>query len=680
MENFPQTSQWQSSQDEQGIVWLTLDRQGSSTNVLDSKVLTEFKALLQALETLKPKGLVIQSAKKNGFIAGADIQQFDKMQEEEEAFSLIRQGQLIFQKLADLPCPSLALIHGFCLGGGLELALACRYRIAEEAFQTKLGLPEVMLGIHPGWGGTIRLPQLIGALPAMDLILSGRLLSAATALKLGLIDALVPTRHLKRAAQNFLEHQPASYRPRGVAAISNWPILRPLLAKGLRFKLAAKVDQLQYPAPYAAVHHFLENGIVGEAAYLAEARSVAQLMVSGTARNLLRVFRLREKLKSLHREVSFKPAHIHVVGAGVMGGDIAAWIALKGSRVTLQDENPQAIAQSLKRAEALFIQHLKKPHLVQAAKDRLLPDRAGVGIAKADLIIEAIIEKAEAKRALFAALESRMKPEAILASNTSTLPLEILSSGLKQPDRLVGIHFFNPVAKMPLVEVVLGQQTDPQSAAKAVSWLRSLDKLPLPVKSAAGFLVNRLLMPYLEESLQLLEEGLPAHVIDHAARSFGLPMGPVELMDAVGLDVCLYAMQGLKTEVQAQISSRLRLLVEQNHLGRKTGQGFYHYKNGKVMKERVDRQYRLPADIVDRLMLRMINEAFACLREKIVSEADALDAGMIFGAGFPAFRGGPLQYVREQGREGVLQRLNLLAERYGTRFSADAGWYLEDAI
>jgi len=666
---------WNYQVDEKNIVWLTLDKHNSSTNTLSADVLEEFKTILQALtSTLKPKGLVINSAKKNGFIAGADIQQFDQLQTEEDAFNLIRQGQILFQKLEDLPFPTVALIHGFCLGGGLELALACRYRIVEEDPSTKLGLPEVNLGIHPGWGGTIRLPQRIGALKAMDLILSGRSVSAKQALKLGFVDAVVPKRHLVRAAQYYILNEPPVRYAKGLEAITHWNSVRPLLGKWLYRKLSEKVNRMHYPAPYAVIDHFIQHGVHGESAYISEAKSVAQLMVSDVARNLVRVFHLKETLKGLSRDITFIPQHVHVIGAGVMGGDIAAWCVLKGLSVSIQDQSLTAIAATLKRAQTLFQKTLKEPHLVRAAQDRLLPDSAGLGIAKADLIIEAIIEKSEAKQRLFQELETLAKPTAVLATNTSSLTLEELSQSLRNPERLVGIHFFNPVAKMPLVEVVTGPETDPQVVNQAIAFVKFIEKLPLPVKSAPGFLVNRMLAPYLMESIQLLEEGVPPQAIDRAAIEFGMPVGPIELADTVGLDVCLHAALGLKQRLEGHIPSRVKILVEQGHLGKKTGQGFYRYKNGMPIKEPLDAHYRLPEDIIDRLILRMINEGIACLRENIVSKPDLVDAGMIFGAGFPPFRGGPLHYAMEQGQELLLQRLNLLVQRYGSRFAVDPGW------
>jgi 3-hydroxyacyl-CoA dehydrogenase/enoyl-CoA hydratase/3-hydroxybutyryl-CoA epimerase len=679
MKQLQTMSHWQCEYDEQGVIWLTLSCQNSNINTLNTEVLREFKAVLHTISSgARPKGLVIQAGKKNGFIAGADIQQFQTLETADSAFELIREGQLILQKLEELPIPTVALIHGFCLGGGLELALACQYRITDDAPETTLGLPEVSLGLHPGWGGTIRLPRLIGALKAMDLILSGRTVSGLIAKKMSFVDLAVPRRHFQTAARYLIDTRPPVKKAKGFDWMTNWDIIRPLLAKIIQRKLVQRVNRMHYPAPFAVVDNFVAHGI-SEVGYVSEARSLAQLIVSESAQNLVRVFYLKEKLKSLSRDIYFKPAHVHVVGAGIMGGDIAGWCALKGIKVTLHDSNVQAIAESLKRALVLFKKRLKEPHLIQAAKDRLLPDREGKGISSADIIIEAIIEKKEAKQALFANIEQQAKREAIFATNTSTFLIEELSQSLKNPERLVGVHFFNPVSKMPLVEIVVGEQSQIESVEQGMAFIRSIDKLPLPVKSSPGFLVNRLLTPYLIESMRLLEEGIPAQVIDKVAEDFGMPIGPIELADTVGLDVCLYAFSRLNQPLGEQIPVRIRRLVEQGLLGKKTGHGFYLYKNNKPVKDPIEPSYRAPADILDRLLLCMLNEAMACVRKNIIADADLLDAGMIFGAGFAPFRGGPLHYVMEQGKGLLLQRLKLLAERYGDRFLPDEGWNIVDA-
>ena len=351
-----------------------------------------------------------------------------------------------------------------------------------------------------------------------------------------------------------------------------------------------------------------------------------------------------------------------------------SWCALRGLRVSLQDQSPERIAPAIKRAHALFARQLKQPRLVQAAMDRLMPDTAGTGVRRADVVIEAIFENAEAKQSLFRTLEPVMKSGALLATNTSSIPLEVLSDALEHPERLVGLHFFNPVAKMQLIEIVSGANTDPQVAADATRFARQIDRLPLPVKSSPGFLVNRILMPYLIEAVIAESEGVRAELIDRAALEFGMPMGPIELADTVGLDICLSVAEILSKGMNISVPDRLRQLVEEKRLGRKTGRGFYVYKKGKPVKARMDKGLFVSPDLADRLVYAMLNESVACLREQVVESNEHLDAGIIFGTGFAPFRGGPMHYIRERGTSTVKERLEQLARDHGDRFKPDAGW------
>ncbi len=676
---------------ENKVIWLILDKSNSQINTINTEVLSELKQILDTISTNKTlfQGLIITSVKQNGFAAGADIQQLKNVNDFDEAFALINQGQMVFQQLSELEIPTLALIHGYCLGGGLEMALACRYRVAILDPKTKLGFPEVLLGVHPGWGGSVRLPRLIGGIKALDIILSGRSFSAKKAAKLRIVDASVPIWDAERASLHYIFKQPPIKHVQGLDKISNWDAVRPLIGNWIRKRLIRKVNAQHYPAPYAVLENWIKYSVNNEDAFLNEAKSIAQLMISSTTQNLVRVFNLQERLKSLHRDKSFKPKQIHVVGAGgIMGGGMAALFALKGFRVTLQDENIKSIAKTFERAHVLFKKSLEEPHRIQAAQDNLVLDINGDDIKSADLIIEAIVEKKEAKQALFKQLERKANKNAILATNTSTIPLEEISKILGDEERIMGMHFFNPVSKMPLVEVVYqeGKEEKPE-VGQLCAFARAIDKLPLPVKSGPGFLVNRVLMPYLLESLQLMEEGIPPVAIDNAIVEFGMPQGPIELMDTVGLDVCLHALESLSGNIksiqkalESSLGNRLRSLVEEGHLGRKTGRGFYKYKKGAPIKGILAADYRIPEDAVDRVILRMINEAIACLREKIVKDADLLDAGLIFGIGFAPFRGGPIHYVLEQGEGLMLQRLNLLVQRYGERFLPDPGWSMLDAV
>lgn len=641
---------WRLETDADQVLWLYFDKQNASVNTIDREVMEELNTIMDSLVNDKiHKGVIIASGKKSGFIAGADISQFNKFKDIDEAVTLLRQGQMIFDKIENLKLPTVAMIDGFCVGGGLELALACRYRVVEDQ-KTRLGLPEVKLGIHPGWGGSVRLPRLIGAPQAMNLILSGHTISGKAAAKLGIADVAVPKRHLVRAAKFYALERPKPHQPTWLQQMTNSKVLRMPLAAMLRKKVRAKANPAHYPAPFNVIDNWEEYGVQGNKPMEKEARTCGKLFFSDTCENLVRVFFLQERMKGLAKDVKFSPKHVHVIGAGTMGGDIAAWCALQGFHVTLQDRDPKYIAPAIKRAYKLFQEKLKEPHLVQKAMDRLLPDVQANGVQHADVIIEAIYEDLNAKQELFKLVESRAKPDAILATNTSSIPLDDINQVMRDPSRLVGIHFFNPVAKMMLVEIVQGEKTSPVVLQKAIAFARKIDRLPLPVKSSPGFLVNRILMPYLMEAVAMIKEGIPGEVIDKAMVDFGMPMGPVTLADVVGLDVCLDVAKYLGKYLNMPVPPELVAMVEQKKLGRKTGEGFYKYtKTGEKIKSK-DVTYDKPLETIsDRLVLRMLDESFACLREGVIEDADLLDAGMIFGTGFAPFRGGPICYARSKG-------------------------------
>jgi len=660
--------------DADNIVWLCFDKADAGTNVLSPEVFAQLDEHLQAIRAQSPRGLVILSGKRNGFIAGADIHSFIRVTTPREAQELLRTGQEVFNRLAGLPFPSVALIHGFCLGGGTELALSCRYRVARDDPGTRLGLPEVRLGIHPGWGGSARLVPLIGGLKAMDLILSGRSVDGRGARRMGFVDRVVPERHLRATARRLILDAPAPFRAGWLDRMSNSFVARPILAQLLRRQVAARAPRQHYPAPYAMIDIWRRHANDRQAMLDAEAASLAQLVTGLTARNLVRVFFLQEELKALGKDRDYAPQAVHVIGAGTMGGDIAAWCALRGFRVTLQDQSAERIAPAIRRAHELFRRKLKEPASVIAALDRLMPDHKGLGVKNADLVIEAVFEDADVKRSLYRGIEPQMKATAILATNTSSIPLEELCSALSRPERLVGLHFFNPVAKMQLVEVVRGATTAPEIAAQAMAFTRLIDRLPLPVSSTPGFLVNRILMPYLMEAVELESEGVPAALIDRAATDFGMPMGPVELADTVGLDICLHVARILAAHFNAAIPKRLQQLVADGKLGKKSGCGFYTYRRGKPAKPRVRGGNWNLQEITDRMILRLLNEAVGCLREQVVASTDLLDAGMIFGTGFAPFRGGPIHHIEAQGRDRLLQQLHGLQRLRGERFRPDPGW------
>jgi len=669
---------WTLDVGEDGIAWLTLDKPGSSANTLSGPVLRELATRLQTLRTTPSaggapvRGLVIRSAKSSGFIAGADIREFTAFASSAAALEHIRLGQRLCGQIEALPYPTVAAIHGFALGGGLELALACRYRVAVGDSKLALGLPEVQLGIHPGFGGTVRSVRLLGTRPAMSLMLTGRPVRADRVLKLGLVDRLVGSRaELDEAARQLIRAAPAAHRPALAERVLRWPGVRRWVRPALLKKVAAQARREYYPAPYAIVALWSRYGARGEAAYAAEADSIAALFQNDSTRNLIRVFLLQDRLKGLAGKSATPLEHVHVVGAGVMGGDIAAWCALRGLGVTLQDRELRLIEPALTRARALFEKRLSTPAERAAALQRLQADTDGAGAADADVVIEAIFEDLDAKRALYAAAEPQLRPAAVLASNTSSLTLESLAATLTDPGRLV--------------EVVHFPATRPQVLATALAFTRRIDKLPLPCRSSPGFLVNRVLFPYLYEALRAAGEGVAIDAIDRAAVDFGMPMGPMQLCDVIGLNVLLDVGAIVASELHQEppaFMQTVRRMVEERKLGRKSGQGFYTWQDGKVIGEPPRSAGHAhshdhdvsSADLTDRLILAMVNECVACLRERIVEDAELIDAGVIFGSGFAPFRGGPLTYARARGIDQCVQRLQQLSQRYGIRFQPDAGW------
>ncbi len=663
---------WRLETDKDQVAWLTLDQQGSNTNTLGSEIMAQLDARLAEIERTRPKALVIRSGKDSGFIAGADITEFTGFTDVEQAYRLVRTGQRVFDRIEALPMPTAAAIHGFALGGGLELTLACDYRVCADDGRLNLGLPEVLLGIHPGFGGTVRTPRLIGAPAALDLMLTGRSLRGEAALKTGLIDRLVPRERLDATAREIVLAAPTPKRAPLTLRLLSLPLLRSIVAAQTRKQVARRANRAHYPAPYAIIDLFARHGAHGAVAYEAEARSNASLFLSESSRNLVRVFFLQNRLKALGGKAARRFNHVHVVGAGVMGGDIAAWCAARGLTVTLQDREMKFIDPALVRARDFFAKRARDPKQSEEMAARLSADVEGAGAARADMVIEAIFENADAKRALYAKLEPGMRPGALLATNTSSIMLEELSRGLADPGRLVGLHFFNPVAKMMLVEVIRSRQTRDDVVEDTLAFTRKLDKLPLPCRSAPGFVVNRILMPYMTEAMLAADEGVPLALIDRTATQFGMPMGPIELADTVGLDVAAHVGKILAEAFARPTPKSAAALVEAGKLGRKTGQGFYEWRDGKPLKPATSGA--APEDLEDRLILQYLNEAVACLRDHVIDDADLLDAGMIFGTGFAPFRGGPLHYARARGVAGIVARLEQLAARHGPRFRPDPGW------
>jgi len=729
-----------------GICRLTLDVPGKSQNVLSTAVIAELDAALEAIEAASPAAVFVESAKQNAFIAGADVSEFAQIETTDDALDAVTAAHAVFDRLQALRAPTVAIIGGHCLGGGLELALACDYRIACDAPAIRLGLPEVNLGIHPGFGGVARLIETIGVLPAMRAMLSGRSLSPAVAKRLGLVDFAVPARQLQRTARHIIT---ANIPPRARRIPLRQKLLsrallpapaREVAARILRRQVAARANPRHYPAPYRLIDLWRKHGGSRADLLAAERESVAALITTPTARNLTRLFFLRERLArgaggivrdgeragdgGENRGENFvgdgdgyagdrdsdcdggetrggagaetragdggkNPdfTHVHIIGGGVMGGDIGAWCALRGLTVTVADRDLAAIGRATARAHALFRRKLKAPRRIARAHDRFRADPAGDGARRADVIIEAVAEDADAKIAVFAELQKVARADALLATNTSSIPLETLGaalapegdgdSGLAQ-SRLVGLHFFNPVAKMQLVEVVTAAATRADAAARAVAFARRIGRLPVAVKSGPGFLVNRILMPYLLEAVALLDEGAPAAKVDRAATDFGMLMGPVTLADTVGLDICLRVAQNLSGATglggARGVPETLRRHVEAGRLGKKSGRGFYQWRNGRAQKNLASAHGKSPAEAQDRLVLRFLNEAVACLHEGVVGSVDELDAALVFGAGFAPHRGGPMRYLEERGAGKLRDRLRELAAKFGGRFKPGPGW------
>ena len=665
---------WKIERDDENICWLHLDVADSSTNVLSAAVLDELSDVLNEQAQSLPKGIIFVSDKANGFIAGADINEFTVVKNHDEAMVMLNRGHDIMNKVESMPCTTVAMIKGFCLGGGMELALACDYRIMCDEPSTRIGLPEIKLGIHPGYGGSVRSILKAGPVAAMNAMLTGRMLQGRQAKRMNLVDDLVAERQLKRAARFFVVNKPKSKELGLKDKIMNHRLVRPFIAKQMRKQVSSKARKDHYPAPYKLISLWQKHMDNPKRMLKEEAESVAGLVTDYTAQNLVRVFFLQEKLKSQGKKSEFKPEHIHVIGGGIMGGDIAAWCALRGFKVTVQDRDPAVLAATMKRSNDMFMKKFKKDkRSIRNALDRLMADHKGIGVKHADIIIEAIFEDKEVKQTLYKTIEPQMKEGALLATNTSSIPLEQLASCLNDPGRLVGVHFFNPVALMPLVEIVRGDNTSDEVMTKALAFGRQIDKLPLAVKSTPGFLVNRILMPYLLEAVEMVEEGVPAEKIDQAALNFGMPMGPIELADTVGLDVCRSVAKILSETMNVSLPDKMDTMVDNKKLGKKTGEGFYKWVKGKPVKDK-NVSYTNTKDLEDRLIFRLLNEAAACLREKVVDDEELIDAGVIFGTGFAPFRGGPMHHIHAEGVDAMKSRLESLASLYGERFNSDQQW------
>ena len=650
---------WRFSIDAQGIAWAVFDREGESQNSLGRRSLEELAMIIERVdEGARAKlirGLVFMSGKEKGFIVGADVREFDQLTDERQIIDSITQIDAYLDRIERLPIPVVCCIHGFCLGGGLELALACHWRIATRDDATRLGFPEVRLGIFPGFNGTARSIRQAGALAAMPLMLKGSMIRATAARGMGLIDELAPSPlNLPWMARKAIDRRrKAGPAPLWKELARMWPA-RGLLAGKFRSETAKQAREEHYPAPFRLIDLFETHAGNLEGMKAAETRAFAPLMLSDTSKNLRRVFKLSEMMKAqAPKNLAFKPLRVHVIGAGVMGADIAGWCVASGMEVSLQDLNAEQITKGIAAQKKLFSRKFRTKPLRDAAMARLIADPTGEHISRADVVIEAIVEKLEVKQNLFKSIEGKLKPGAVLATNTSSIVIEDIAEPLADPGRLIGIHFFNPVAQLPLVEVIKGARTRDEEVGKGCLFVTAIDKFPLVAKSSPGFVVNRVLAPYMMGAMQRLERGETKEKIDEAARAFGMPMGPIELADTVGLDVCAHVGKILKMAPGGP--NKLDEMVAAGKLGKKSGEGFYVWKEGKPQKTEPEKPYdkleleRLGRELVDPL----IREAEKVRDERIVESGDLVDAGVIFGTGFAPFRGGPLHFAATEKKSNV---------------------------
>jgi 3-hydroxyacyl-CoA dehydrogenase / enoyl-CoA hydratase / 3-hydroxybutyryl-CoA epimerase len=681
VESETQYRHWKRCRDDNDVEWIILDKAGSRVNVLSAEVLTEMLNLLEEAADARPRGLVLRSGKPKGFTVGADVSEFKDMTSLAEVENKVRRAHAVADMLDKFPAVTAVVIHGLCLGGGLELSLCCDHRIALP--DARLGFPEVKLGLHPGLGGTFRSVRLIDPADAMTMMLTGKNKTARQALKSGLVDAVVEERHVAAAVRAALSEKLKNKRRGLKGAAMNTGPMRRMAAKKMRTKTREKANPDHYPAPRALIDLWEAHGGNPKAMQKAEIASFSRLLIGDTAQNLVRLFFLRDKMKGMGDAVHpVHPVHsvhhvhhVHIIGAGAMGGDIAAWCAYKGFQTTLFDVDLDALGRAVARAASLFDKKCDTGAEARDALDRLIPDPAGDGVPRADLVIEAVPENHDLKIKIYGETEPRMKDGAILATNTSGIRLETLREHLRRPERFVGLHFFNPVAKMHLVEVVDHDRASDGTLAVARSFVVAIDRLPAPVRSAPGFLVNRALMPYLLEALLMMDEGIAPETIDRAAEDFGMPMGPITLADKVGLDICVDVAGVLRNSLDEPvpgIPDWVARKVEDGHLGEKSEKGLYDYEDGKPKKnpEAPDPD----PETADRLLLPMVNACVRLLREGVTDDEEIVDGAMVFGTGFAPFRGGPIRYAQKRGIADIRETLSRLADRHGDRFRPDEGW------
>ncbi|HMI32250.1 MAG TPA: 3-hydroxyacyl-CoA dehydrogenase NAD-binding domain-containing protein, partial [Candidatus Limnocylindrales bacterium] len=665
-----------------GIALVWFDDPAHKVNLLNSESLLALRRVLDALrqrsDNVYPRAMIFLSGKDEQFIAGADVAEFDRLVDPIEAEAKSREAQQLFEEFSLLPYPTVAAINGPCLGGGTELALAMRHRIASNARKVVIGLPEVQLGIMPGFGGTQRLPRLVGLMPSLDLLLTGRSLDSRRAYRAGLVDAVLPHERFSERAVQWTEALLADPEgekrrtpPLALRVIETIAPLRNGILSQARRRVLHQTHG-HYPAPLEIIRVLRETwGVPSPQGLKVEREAVARLLFTHESRNLRRIFAMREEAKRRPETVRARPVgHVAVMGAGTMGGEIAYLFSSRGTRVRLRDLKPEPLLKSLSHARSLFQREVSRSRLTKAemeqALGRIEPALDLSGLKPADLVLEAVVEDLPVKQALFRELEGQVPDKCVFATNTSSLSVRAMAKGLKNPGRVVGMHFFNPATKMPLVEVIRTEISEPAAVETVIALTRRLGKTPILVADAPGFLVNRVLMPYMGEAVALVERGQPVRAVDHALRDFGMPMGPLELLDEIGLDVARKVAHVLHDAFGNRLApvTLIDKLVAAGELGKKTEMGFYNYENGRRKGVNGNIESSAPAEgpltpqqIVDRLMDVMVNEAALALEERVVSRPEDVDLAMVLGTGFPPFRGGLLRYADSVGIGSIVERL-----------------------
>jgi 3-hydroxyacyl-CoA dehydrogenase/enoyl-CoA hydratase/3-hydroxybutyryl-CoA epimerase len=678
--------------DPNGIVHVVFDRPDDKVNLLTPEILEELGELLDSVAAREDvRGVIFKSAKPGSFVAGMDVEVIASFTDAFKAAEGARFGQTVFQKIADLPVPTAVVINGTCLGGGTELALACTVRVASDAKATAIGLPETQLGIIPGFGGTQRLPRLCGLVSSLDLILSGRSLDAKRAWRAGLVDLVAPEAYLERETLKLMQKAAGGFRRKRKATarlVEAVPALRRFVIQKARKAAESKASPENYPAPFRALEAI-------EAAFSMplpqgldlEARILGELVPTRTSKNLTWIFKSRSALKKDAGGIVALPRKVRraaVLGAGIMGGGIARLVADKGIPVRVKDLRAEALLTAIRQASKIWREQVDKKRLTPREMRQKLgfiaPTLDDSGLSRVDIVLEAVVESLDVKQKVLAAMEERIGERAVFASNTSTLPISDIAARAVRPERVVGMHFFNPVHRMPLVEVIAGQRSSPEAVSTVHAFALELGKVPVVVRDAPGFLVNRILMLYFNEALRLLAEGVTVDDTDRAMLAFGMPMGPFALMDEIGLDTGQHAAGVLEGAFGKRIGAAtpvLQAIVSAGRLGRKNGKGFYLYRNGQ--RGRPDPvvaklaaavpPLQLPVETLqERLVLAMVNEATICLEDGIVREPRDVDIAMVFGTGFPPFRGGLLRYADSVGPAVLVDRLARLADAHGERF------------